>query len=43
MNALEFLFSLSFVFLVMFLTYTTLIVVPFVRRRAAVELSLIHI
>ncbi|MCJ1708999.1 glycosyltransferase family 2 protein [Microbacterium sp. VKM Ac-2923] len=37
MNALEFLFSLSFVFLVMFLTYTALIVVPFVRRRGAVE------
>jgi cellulose synthase/poly-beta-1,6-N-acetylglucosamine synthase-like glycosyltransferase len=34
-NPLEFLFSLSFVFLVMFLTYTALIVVPFVRRRGA--------
>ena len=35
MNPLDVLFSLSFVFLVMFLSYTTLIVVPFVRRRRA--------
>lgn len=35
MNPLDVLFSLSFVFLVMFLTYTALIVVPFVRRRRA--------
>ncbi|WP_058629045.1 glycosyltransferase family 2 protein [Microbacterium testaceum] len=35
MNPLDILFSLSFVFLVMFLTYTTLIVVPFARRRRA--------
>ncbi|MDR6689907.1 cellulose synthase/poly-beta-1,6-N-acetylglucosamine synthase-like glycosyltransferase [Microbacterium sp. 1154] len=37
MNPLDLLFSLSFVFLVMFLTYTTLIIVPFVRRRRAPE------
>jgi len=34
-NPLDVLFSLSFIFLVVFLTYTTLIVVPFLRRRRA--------
>lgn len=37
MAPLEVLFSLSFVFLVMFLTYTALIVVPFLRRPHAEE------
>lgn len=37
MGPLDLLFSLSFIFLVMFLAYTTLIVIPFVRRRRAEE------
>ncbi|WJS91713.1 glycosyltransferase family 2 protein [Microbacterium testaceum] len=37
MTPLDILYALSFVFLVMFLTYTTLIVVPFLRRPRAAE------
>ena len=37
MNAVDALYALSFVFLVVFLAYVTLIAVPFLRRRSAPE------